>query len=349
MKWPWSKREARESDGTYEGQILSAFENAATTPATAGATAAVEAAASMAGRCLASATVTGAPSDCVGPAELMSMGRDLLRRGQSVWRIVVAPDGMVRLALVGHWDHYGGPDPASWTMRLSEYGPSGTETRTVPWAGVVDVKYQADRVRPWWGLSPLAAASEAGRLSAAVTKALADEAGGPVGSLIETPKDGEDPTVASIKTALPGLRGRAALVESGDFDVPGGGRGMKTWQVTRLGSDPPAGAVTLAHQAFVEALAACGVPPALFGERSDGTAQRESFRRYQHSTLAPLAKLIAAELTVKLDSPVEIDLTAIHAADVMSKARAWRSLTGPEATMDPMMAARIVGFEGGDE
>ncbi len=341
--WPWSKREARESDGTYEGQILSAFESSATTPATAGATAAVEAAASMAGRCLASATVTGA--HCVGPAELMQMGRDLLRRGQSVWRIAVAPEG-VRLALVGHWDHYGGPDPASWTMRLSEYGPSGTETRTIPWAGVIDVRYQVDRARPWWGLSPLAAASEAGRLSAAVTKALADEAGGPVGSLIETPKDGEDPTVAGIKAALPGLRGRAALVESGDFDVPGGGRGMKTWNVTRLGADPPAAEVELMHRAFVEVLAACGVPPSLFGERSDGTAQRESFRRYQHSSLAPLAKLIAAELSTKLEAEVEIDLTAIHAADIMGKARAWRSLVGNDAAMTTDAAARIVGFEG---
>lgn len=346
MKWPWSKREARESDGTYEDQILSAFESSATTPATAGATAAVEAAASMAGRCLASATVTGAPSGCVGPAELMQMGRDLLRRGQSVWRIAVAADGMVRLALVGHWDHYGGPDPSSWTMRLSEYGPSGTETRTVPWAGVVDVKYQADRVRPWWGLSPLAAASEAGRLSAAVTKALADEAGGPVGSLIETPKDGEDPTVAGIKAALPGLRGRAALVESGDFDVPGGGRGMKTWSVTRLGADPSAGAVTLAHQAFVEVLSATGTPAVLFSERGDGTASREGLRRYMHTTLQPLAKLIAAELTAKLDTAVELDLTAIHAADVMGKARAWRSLVGAEAQMTPEAAAAIVGFEG---
>ena len=90
------------------------------------------------------------------------MGRGLVRRGQSVWRIAVDPDGMVRLAMVGFWDHYGGPDPATWSMRLSEYGPSGTETRTIPWAGVVDVKYQVDRVRPWWGLSPLAAAHEAG-------------------------------------------------------------------------------------------------------------------------------------------------------------------------------------------
>ena len=31
---------------------------------------------------------------------------------------------------------------------------------------------------------------------------------------------------------------------------------------------------------FVEVLGACGVPPGLFIERADGTAQRESYRRF---------------------------------------------------------------------
>ena len=338
--WPFKRAEVRSSGGGYESSILAAFEGAATSPAKAGATAAVEAAASLASRCLASARVTGAPDNCVGPAELAQMGRGLVRRGQTVWRIVVDPDGMVRLAMVGFWDHYGGPDPATWTMRLSEYGPSGTETRTIPWAGVVDVKYQVDRVRPWWGLSPLAAAHEAGRLSAEVTSALADGESGPRGALMPLPTDGNDPTIDALKVDIRKLGGRMAFVESVASTAP-----QDDWKPRRLGGNPPEAEVSLLARAHAEVLGACGVPPTLFSERSDGTAQRESFRRYLHSTLDPLAKLIAAELTEKLESEVDIDLSAIHAADVQGRARAWRSLVGKDAVMTPEAAAMLVGLE----
>ena len=347
--WPWTKTETRSSGGGYEQQILSAFEGAATSPAKVGATAAVEAAASLAGRCLASAHVTGAPNNCVGPYELNQMGRALIRRGQSVWRINVDPEGMVRLALVGHWDHYGGPDPATWTLRCSEYGPSGTETRMVPWAGVVDVRLQVDRVRPWWGVSPLAAAHEAGRLSAEVVSALADAESGPRGSLMPLPVDGEDPTVEALKTDLRNLRGRLAFVESVNTMHPGaaGNAPQDDWKTRRLGATPPEAEVTLLARAFQEVVAACGVPPALFAERSDGTAQRESLRRYLHTFLDPIGKLIEAELSEKLDTEIDIDLSAIHAADVQGRARAWRSLVGPEGAMTPEAAAMLVGLEGG--
>ena len=98
-------------------------------------------------------------------------------------------------------------------------------------------------------------------------------------------------------------------------------------------------------RAHAEVLGACGVPPTLFSERSDGTAQRESFRRYLHSTLDPLARLIAAELSTKLETEVDVDLSAIHAADVQGRARAWRSLVGPEGAMTPEAAAMLVGLE----
>ena len=348
MRWPFTKRtETRSSGGGYEDQILAAFEGAATSPAKAGATAAVEAAASLAGRCLASARVTGAPDNCVGPAELQQMGRALVRRGQTVWRIAVDPEGMVRLALVGHWDHYGLADPATWTMRLSEYGPSGTATRTIPWAGVVDVKLQVDRVRPWWGVSPLAAAHEAGRLSAEVVSALADGESGPRGAVLPMSVDGQDPSVTALRKDLGSLRGKLAMVESVRSVHTGspGSAPQDDWKPRRLGNSAPEAEVQLLARAFVEVLSACGVPPALFSERSDGTAQRESFRRYLHSTLDSTAKVIAAELSTKLGTEVDIDLSAIHAADVQGRARAWRSLVGKDATMTPEAAAMLVGLE----
>ena len=48
-------------------------------------------------------------------------------------------------------------------------------------------------------------------------------------------------------------------------------------------------------------LAACGVPPTLAAVSSDGTAQRESFRRFLLTTIQPLGKIIETELKLKLD------------------------------------------------
>ena len=79
------------------------------------------------------------------------------------------------------------------------------------------------------------------------------------------------------------------------------------WETKRIGANPPAGEVTLLERAFREVLSACGVPAALF-ERADGTASREAFRRFLHSTLQPLGDLIALELAAKLDSPVTLSL-----------------------------------------
>ena len=51
------------------------------------------------------------------------------------------------------------------------------------------------------------------------------------------------------------------------------------------GGTPP-GVVEVARQATLEVLGACGIPPSLFLASSDGTAQRESFSRFLHTTLS---------------------------------------------------------------
>ena len=339
--WPFGRTETRSTGGGYEASLLAAFEASASTPATAGATAALEAASGLVARCLASAVVSGAPQGAVSPAVLAQVGRSLVRSGESVWSIDVSPEGAVRLGVAGHHDVYGAADPSSWTYRLSTYGPSSTTTRLLPAAAVVHVRYLTDPIRPWAGVGPLQAATVAGRLSANVASALADEAGGPHGALIETPKDGDDPTVADLKSSLPGLRGRVALVEGGDWDSPGGGR-ERSWRKTRLGADPPAGEVALLGRAFVEVASACGCPAVLFAESGDGTSRREAFRQFLHSTLQPIADVIALELTAKLDADVSLSLDRLFAADLAGRARAFQSMVG--AGMDPGKAAGLAGL-----
>ena len=54
----------------------------------------------------------------------------------------------------------------------------------------------------------------AGRLSAELVNALADEASGTRGHVLPIPVDGEDPTVERLKADLKVLRGQTAVVES---------------------------------------------------------------------------------------------------------------------------------------
>ena len=76
-----------------------------------------------------------------------------------------------------------------------------------------------------------------------------------------------------------------------------------------------------------DVLSACGVPPTLFVANSDGTAQREAFRRLLHASLRPMARPIEAEARAKLDAPgLTLDLSELHAADVAGRARAFGQL-----------------------
>ena len=177
------------------------------------ATGALEAAASIVARCFASADVN-APDvfkAALGPSTLSLIGRGLIRNGEAVFAIEVR-EGRVELLPAASWDIHGGTDPASWTYRLTLGGPSRLTTLTpVPSNGMIHIRYQADTEHPWRGVSPLASAALAGRLSAETTMALADEVSGPRGHLIPVPTDGADPTVAALKgrSKKPARQGRA--------------------------------------------------------------------------------------------------------------------------------------------
>jgi len=346
--WPFEKREVRNTGG-YEASLLAAFEANANEPATAGATAALEAASSFVARCLAAAEVEGPESRAaaVTAGTLAQIGRSLIRSGESVWSINVDPSGRVRLGVSGHHDVYGSADPSSWRYRVSEYGPQSTRHRVLPAASVLHFRYLSDPIRPWAGVGPLQAARIAGRLSAEVGQALIDEAAGPRGSVVPMATEPKPDRVNTITSTLRTLRGRVALFQSQQQMTPGAAANAprKDWEPERYGFDAPQSEVDLLQRSFDEVVAACGLSPVLFsGRGADGTAQRESLRRALHTTVAPMARIIAAELSDKLDAPLALDLTQLHAADVQGRARAWRSLVGAEAQMTVDAASRLVGL-----
>ena len=110
------------------------------------------------------------------------------------------------------------------------------------------------------------------------------------------------------------------------------------WEAKRLGFDAPASLIQAANLATREILSACGVSPALF-EASAAAAVREAWRQLLFGTIAPLGRLVAHELSRKLEAEVSLDWHELRASDLAGRARAFQSMVG--GGMDPAKAAAL--------
>ena len=345
MRWPW-QREKRDSSYT-DTLIQTIVEQASgATLAKPAATGALEASASIVARCFAAADVAG-PDQFVaalGPSTLSMIGRALIRQGEIVFAIEIRK-GRVVLLPAASWDVTGEHDPASWSYRLTLGGPSRLTTLSpVPSEAMLHVRLQADPEQPWRGVSPLASAAIAGRLSAETMQALADEASGPRGMLLPTPVDGNDPTITTLKADIRALRGKVALVESQSAGWAADGtqtRPKGDWETRRLGASPGAPLIEQAGLASREVFAACGVPLSIV-TTSEGTGQREGFRRLMHATITPLAKIVSEELSDKFEVPISLSFDGLFAADLAGRARAFQSLVGGGMAVEK--AAALAGL-----
>ena len=346
--WPWKSE--KRSDSYTDLLVSYALSRANATGAAPAATGALEAASGLVSRCFAAADVS-APAHAqaaLDPGFFSQVGRALIRTGEAVYFLSVEGSNLT-LTPAETWDVSGGSDPSTWVYRVSLGGPDRTETiYNVGSAGVIHCRYSTNPRNPWQGIGPIQSASLAGRLSAETSKALGDELSGPVGSLLPIGADGSDPTITTLKADIKTLGGSVALVEKlADWATGGVTQGTASeWQPRRLGANPPASVVNLAAQASLEVLSACGVPPSLFTSNADGTGQREAFRRLLHSTISPLARIVQAELSNKLDGAVTLSFDSIFAADLSGRARAFQSLVG--GGMDVAKAAALAGLMEGE-
>ena len=347
MRWPWSKRETRDSSFTDSliAQIVSQASGG--TLARPAATGALEASASIVARCFAAAQISGPPHfiAALGPSVMSMIGRSLIRQGEILFAIEVRDDGRVELVPAASWDVTGDSDPSSWSYRLVLGGPSRLTTLSpVPANGMIHIRLQADAEQPWRGISPLASAAIAGRLSAETMQSLADESSGPRGFLLPSPVDGNDPTVSALKSDIRSLRGKVALVESTSSGWAADGaqqRPKGDWEPRRLGASPGSALVEQAELASREVYSACGVPLGIV-TASEGTSQRESFRRLMHATIAPLARIVAEELSAKFETDISLSFDQLFAADLAGRARAFQSLVN--GGMDVGKAAALAGL-----
>ena len=58
--------------------------------------------------------------------------------------------------------------------------------------------------------------------------------------------------------------------------------------------------------------------------------------------IAPLGRIVAHELSMKLESPITLDWQELRAGDISGRARAFQSMVG--AGMDPSKAAALSGL-----
>ena len=82
---------------------------------------------------------------------------------------------------------------------------------------------------------------------------------------------------------------------------------------------------TIRKDSFNAVLAARGTPPALF-DSSDGTSQRESFRRYLTLAVQPIARVLERELSVKLEADVSLSFDGLYAHDLQGRATSFQKL-----------------------
>ena len=269
------------------------------------------------------------------PSTLGGIARSLIRRGESMHLIEIT-GGDILLLPVGSWDIRGGPNQRDWYVRADVFGPSGNLTHFVPYSQVVSCKYSYDPATPWLGLSPLQWASLTGSLGAAIQTRLGQEAAGASGYILPMPvppqeDDTEDDegtagALTAIKRDLANSKGRTSFVEStrsmgGDESA----RPLKDWESQRYGFNAPDVMQVLNASVGQDILSCCGVPVSLFTD-SDGTSQRESWRRFVMGSVESVARLVEAELSAKLETPVKLDFQNLWAHDLAGRAQAFKQM-----------------------
>ena len=342
ITWPWEKRASGGTNSSYTDVLIrSLLAAAGGTTANPAATGALEMASGTVARAFMAAEVNGPESvmAALSPGTLGMIGRELVRRGEYV-ALVEVKNGVPVIYPSAYLTVNGPPDPDLWTYELTLAGPDSQHTLyRVPAARVIHIRYSQDPERPWRGVGPLQAAALAGRLSAETLEALGDEASGPRGSFLPTPgTDGADETQDLLRGDVRKAKGKMLFVESMNegWDGTGPRPASADWKQNRFGAMIPEGLVDLNSVVTREILGCCGVSPVLFDPKSSAAA-REAWRTLLFGTIAPLGKIVSAELSAKL-FPLSLEWQELRASDLQGRARSVKSLVDAGVEKDRALA-----------
>ena len=341
--WPWRK-EKRQTTGYTDGFIRALLASAeGTSGADPSQSWALETAANLYARAFAAAKITGRRTEGISPSMMSLIARNLIRRGSDI-HIIDTQGGSLSFIPVGSWDVYGGDDEKDWMYRTTIYGPDALNTRYVPGPGILHFRYSFDSARPWRGIGPLGWATDTGALAGNLERRLSEEAGSAVAHVVPIPQDGgsgdDDDPLKMLKADIAAAKGRTILTETTSAGM-GEGRAsapQSDWKPSRLGAHPPDVLRGLRSDAGLSILSACGIPVALVLD-SDGTSQRESYRRWIMSVVEPLLNQVGEEFSRKLETSVSFDLSGIWAHDLAGRAAAFQKLIAGGMELERAVAA----------
>ena len=357
--WPFNRNPQasagpQAAPSNYTDRVVADFAARATGGrADAGALAAVEFAAGLLARTLSRATVEAGPTvQLAVTGHLLSMvGRALVRRGELLMMIDVSPDdGAVTLAPAGSFDVRGGWRPDSWRYRCDLFGPSGNITRLLGADSVCHFRWNVDPVRPWHGQPAIALASATAGTAGESEKSLQDEARVTLARI----------AASGAPTATQATEYGKLLASGGIVPAVGGmapmtaGGGMvrsADYRPARMGPEPTSEQIELRRDAARELVESIGVPAPLFVSGASEGAQRAAWRRYLVATAAPAAEMVAAELSLKLETEVNLDVGVLATPDAEvssarargSRANAYAVLRG--AGLGDQEARRLAGLD----
>ena len=267
---------------------------------------------------------------------------DLNRRTGMIQLLPVASDPIIT----------GGTAPDSWRYEIRLPRPNGEDpleidqlpVRHIAAEGLVHVRYMPYRSAPWQGVSPLQSAGFTAETLARIERSLQDDAKVPTGGIMPQPDGISDQGIAGIKAAVSAGKGALTLIETtaGNYGLGPGGAPQRDWEQKRFGPDTPASSIQLWEAAMLAVMAALGVPPSMY--TSQGGALRESYRHLFGGTLVPLANLVQAELSEKLEEEITISFPERLVSDVSALSRAFSSLV--KAGYPLKQVHQMLGFPG---
>ena len=275
------------------------------------------------------------------PWELAAVARDVLLRGE--WIAYMELRGLgFDLIRAMQSSVRGSYSPRTWTYDLTLPSPSnsiGTTLRDVSYAGICHVRIDTYPTSPWRGISPLEEAGVTVDLLKCIEDGLAEETDGVRTTVLSYGPSAQDMTNFRSDLAEGGLQ---VLDQSAD---QWGGRGRagasETVRATHIGPQPLPQEVTLRNSVSQDVISLLGIPSGMFSPR-EGSVSREAYRQWHASSLVPLGEAFARELEEKLEIPISVDFHRVAAADIMARARGFRSMV--DAGVDPVEAARIAGL-----
>ena len=289
---------------------------------------ALETAAGQLSRCFSAAQVEGPNADSFNPWVMGQIGRSLVEAGEAIyWRR--AGSNLVRV------DNYGIQPSGTYQLNVDGLNPILVEPDRV-----LHVRWNMD-INSKRGEGPLTTARTLRQVLSKLETSLSTELNAAIGYLLPLPTDGQSKQIEDLKEDIADLKGKIAVIETTRAAWDGSGNGpRRDFDLARLGPDVPASSVNLFNAIHNAVLTACGMPVNLAID-SDGTGQREAWRRYLHGTVAPLGRLlITAAASIGLS--ITLDWGNLFASDISGRARAFQSLVN--GGMDTARAAIVSGL-----